>query len=104
MVLDTEMIIVLTILVATASLLILDKIRIDVVAILCMLALAWAGILQPLEALAGFSSNAVITMIAVMIMGRGIARTGVMAGFARLVLRYAGNSRRRIVHPSRRFI
>ncbi len=94
---DTGIMIVLIILVATAALLILDIIRIDVVAILCMLALAWTGILQPLEALAGFSSNAVITMIAVMIMGRGITRTGVMAGFARLVLKYAGNSRRRIV-------
>jgi len=96
-VIDTGIMIVLIILVATAALLILDIIRIDVVAILCMLALAWTGILQPLEALAGFSSNAVITMIAVMIMGRGITRTGVMAGFARLVLKYAGNSRRRIV-------
>ncbi|MBN1376298.1 MAG: SLC13 family permease [Dehalococcoidia bacterium] len=92
-----DIIIVLIILIATAFLLILDKIRIDVVAILCMLALAWTGILQPLEALSSFSSNAVITMIAVMIMGRGIARTGVMAGFARLVLKYAGNSRRRVV-------
>ncbi|MBN1376518.1 MAG: SLC13 family permease [Dehalococcoidia bacterium] len=94
---DTEIIIVLVILVATALLLILDKIRIDVVAILCMLSLAWTGILQPLEALAGFSSNAVITMIAVMIMGRGIARTGVMSGFARLVFKCVGNSQRRIV-------
>jgi len=96
-VMNTEIIIVLVILVATAVLLILDKIRIDIVALLCMLALAWTGILQPLEALAGFASNAVITIIAVMIMGRGIARTGVMSSFARMILKYAGNSRRRIV-------
>jgi di/tricarboxylate transporter len=62
-----------------------------------MLALAWTGILKPLEALSGFASNAVITMIAVMILGRGIARTGLMEGFSRLVLKYAGNSQRRIV-------
>jgi di/tricarboxylate transporter len=53
--------------------------------------------LEPLEALSGFSSNAVITMIAVMIMGGGIARTGLMEGFSRLVLKYTGNSQRRIV-------
>jgi len=94
---DTEVIIVLSILVVTAILLIVDKLRIDVVAILCMLALAWTRILEPLEALSGFSSNAVITIIAVMILGRGVARTGVMAGFARLALKYAGNSQRRIV-------
>lgn len=94
---DAEIIIVLSILVIVAVLLIVDKLRIDVVAILCMLALAWTGVLEPLEALSGFSSNAVITMIAVMIMGRGIARTGLMEGFSRLVLKYTGNSQRRIV-------
>ena len=94
---DTEIIIVLSILVITAILLIVDKLRIDIIGILCMLALAWTRILEPLEALSGFSSNAVITIIAVMILGRGIARTGVMAGFARLALKYAGNSQRRIV-------
>jgi di/tricarboxylate transporter len=94
---NTEIIIVLSILVVVAVLLIVDKLRIDVVAILCMLALAWTGVLEPLEALSGFSSSAVITMIAVMIMGRGIVRTGVMAGFSRLALKYAGNSQRRIV-------
>jgi di/tricarboxylate transporter len=94
---EPEIIIVLSILAVVAILLITDKLRIDVVAILCMLALAWTGILEPREALSGFASNAVITMIAVMIMGRGIARTGVMAGFSRLVLKYTGNSQRRIV-------
>ncbi len=94
---DNEIIIVLSILALVAILLIIDKLRIDIIAILCMLALAWTGILTPLETLAGFSSNAVITMLAVMIMGKGIARTGLMAGFARLALRYSGNSQRRIV-------
>ena len=94
---DPEIVIVLSILVIVAILLIVDKLRIDVVAILCMLALAWTGVLEPLEALSGFSSNAVITMIAVMIMGGGIARTGLMEGFSRLVLKYTGNSQRRIV-------
>ena len=94
---DTDIIIVLSILLVTAILLIVDKLRIDIIGILCMLALAWTGVLEPLEALSGFSSNAVITIIAVMILGRGIARTGVMAGFARLASKYAGNSQRRIV-------
>lgn len=94
---DREIIVVLSILAVTAILLIVDKLRIDMVAILCMLALAWTGVLEPLEALSGFSSNAVITVIAVMILGRGAARTGVMAGFARLASKYAGHSQRRIV-------
>ena len=94
---NAEIIIVLAVLVIIAILLIQDKLRIDVVAILCMLSLAWSGILEPLEALSGFASNAVITMIAVMIMGRGIARTGLLEGFSRLALKYSGNRQRRIV-------
>ena len=94
---SSDIIIVLSILVIVATLLILDRLRIDIVALICMLALAWTGILKPLEELSGFASNAVITMIAVMIMGRGIARTGLMEGFSRLVSKYTGNSQRRIV-------
>jgi di/tricarboxylate transporter len=94
---DLQIIIVLSISVVVAILLIVDKLRIDIVALLCMLALAWTGVLEPLEALSGFSSNAVITMIAVMIMGRGIARTGLMEGFSKLTLKYTGNGQRRII-------
>ena len=95
--LDTGIITVLAILVAVAVLLIIDRLRIDVVAILCLLALAWSGVLEPLETLAGFSSNAVIAMIAVMIMGRGIARTGIMDRFSRIILKVSGTSQPRII-------
>ncbi len=87
---------VLIILVAVVILLAFDLLRIDIVGMLCMLALAWTGVLSPQDSLAGFSSNAVIAMIAVMILGRGIARTGLMDRFASLVLRIAGNRRRRL--------
>lgn len=94
---NIDIIIVLSILFMTAILLIVDKLRIDIVAVLCMLALAWTGILSPSEVLSGFSSNAVITMIAVMILGRGISRTGLMAGFSQLALKFTGSSRPRII-------
>ncbi len=94
---DAEVIIVLSILLVTAVLLIVDILRADIVAILCMLSLGWTGILEPLEALSGFSSNAVISIIAVMIMGRGIARTGMMDRFSLLVLKIAGNNPSSIV-------
>jgi len=68
---DASIVIVLTILAATVVFLVFEIVRIDVVAILYMLALGWAGMLQPQEMLSGFSSNAVIAMMGVMIMGRG---------------------------------
>lgn len=41
----------------------------------CMLVLGWTGVLTQQETLSGFSCNAVIAMIAVMILGQGIANT-----------------------------
>jgi len=93
----TEIIVVLIVLTITVILLALDLLRIDIVGILCMLALAWTGVLSPLESLSGFSSNAVIAMIAVMVLGRGIGRTGLMDRFAGWVLRVAGDERSRLV-------
>jgi len=88
---------VLSVLILTVLLLVLGVLRIDLVAVLCMLALGWFGILTPGEALSGFSSNAVIAMIAVMVMGNGVAKTGVMNRFASFILRVAGSSRRKLI-------
>ncbi len=95
---DTDIIIVLTILAATVFLLILDRIRIDVVAICCMLALGWTGILAPQEMFSGFSSNAVIAMMSVMILGKGIARTGIMEGFSKWVIHKAGTKKSKLIN------
>lgn len=96
MTMDAGIIIVLLILSATVLMLILDVVRIDVVAISCMLVLGWTGILTPQEMFSGFSSNAVVAMMAVMIMGRGISRTGLMDKFSIAVIRMAGPGRRSI--------
>jgi di/tricarboxylate transporter len=94
---DQEIVLVLIVLAITAILLVFDIIRIDIVAILCMLTLGWTGVLEPLETLGGFSSNAVIAMVAVMIMGRGIASTGVMDSVSRIIINRVGNNESRIV-------
>lgn len=92
-----DILIVCAILIGTMAMLAFEVVRIDVVAILCMLALGWTGILEPQEMLSGFSSNAVIAMMAVMIMGSGVARTGIMDRFSRQVLARVGTSRRKII-------
>ena len=87
-----EIMTVFSVLILTVLLLVFGVLRIDLIAVLCMLALGWFGILTPGEALSGFSSNAVIAMIAVMAMGNGVAKTGVMNRFAGFILGIAGNS------------
>ena len=94
---DASMLTVLVILLGTIIMLVFEIVRIDVVAIVCMLALAWTGVLTPNESLSGFSSNAVIAMMAVMILGRGIAKTGIMDQFSRAVLKKVGASKPRIL-------
>ena len=94
---EIEIATVLAILIITIILLIFEIFRIDLIAILCMLALGWTGILKPLEALSGFSSNAVIAMISVMIMGNGIAETGIMKTLSKFLIRLAGKSRSKII-------
>jgi len=94
---DSGVIIVLVILSVTAIMLVVDVVRIDIVAIGCMLALGWTGILNPQEMFSGFSSNAVIAMLSVMILGRGIARTGIMDGFSKFIISKAGTRKRNLV-------
>ena len=94
---EPGVIIVLLILAVTVIMLVIDVVRIDIVAIGCMLALGWTGVLNPQEMFSGFSSNAVIAMLSVMILGRGIARTGIMDEFSKVIISKAGTSKRNLV-------
>jgi di/tricarboxylate transporter len=95
--LDIQIIIVLGILIATVIMMVFEIFRIDVVAIITMLALGWSGILSPDEMLKGFSSNAVISMLAVMILGYGITTTGVMEKFSEIILSKVGNDKNKVI-------
>ena len=74
-----------------------ERVRVDLVALLVMASLALAGILTPVEALSGFSSAAVVTVWAVLILSAGLARTGVAGSIGHRVLGLAGDSETRLV-------
>jgi di/tricarboxylate transporter len=76
---------------------IFEWIRVDVVGIIVMVALPLLGLVTPGEAISGLSSNAVVSIIAVMIIGAGLDRTGVMRSLAHLILKFAGRSENRIM-------
>lgn len=88
---------VLGVVLVTIVLFITEWLRVDVVAILIMVALPLLGLLDGREAFKGFSSTAVISIIAVIIMGRGLDHTGVINRGVRPLLRIAGASRRRMI-------
>lgn len=87
----------LVILVMTVVLFVSEWLRVDVIAICIMLALAWLGLVTPAEAFSGFASNAVISIIAVMILGYGVDRSGIMQRLTQPILRVAGTSQSRLV-------
>jgi di/tricarboxylate transporter len=94
---DPQLIIVLAILAVTIVLIVTELWRIDLVALMAMLALTWVGAISPEEARSGFSSNAVLAIIGVMVMGRGLFMSGITDRLASFILRVAGAGRRRIV-------
>ena len=89
--------VVLGILAITVVLIITEAFRIDIVALLAMLALVWTGSITPEQARSGFSSNAVLAIIGVMIMGRGLYRAGITEQIAKFILQVAGKGKRRIL-------
>ena len=94
---DPSIITVLIILIMTVAMIVFDLVRIEVAALLCMLALGWTGVLTPQEALSGFSSNAVIAMMGVMILGQGVAKTGIMDRFSQAILKRVGTNKSRVI-------
>ncbi len=94
---NPEIITVLLVLIITVALIVTEVLRIDVVAILAMLSLVWLNTIEPAQALSGFSSNAIIAIIAVMILGRGLFKSGITYHIASFILSIAGTARRRIV-------
>lgn len=85
-------ILIFAILIFALVLFISERIRIDLVALLVLVALALTGLLSPEEAFSGFSSPAVITVWSVFIISGGLTRSGVADVIARFILRLAGRS------------
>ena len=96
-VLTKDMVIVFFLLGGAILLFIFDLLRVDLVGLLMMVLLPLTGVVSPEEAIAGLSSNAVVSIIAVMILGAGLNKTGVMNEVAARIIRIAGGSEIRIM-------
>ena len=85
-----ENILVLSILAGAMVLFVTEKVRVDVVALLVLLALILTGLISSREAFAGFSSPAVITVWAVFIISGAVYQTGIADMLAVRMLQVAG--------------
>lgn len=88
---------VLAVLAITIALFVFEVVRVDVVALSVMVLLGLLGLVPSDQLFNGFASNAVISIIAVMILGAGLDRTGVMTVVAAFILRIGGKTANRII-------
>jgi len=99
---------VCAILLLTIYLFAFEVVGVDVAAVTVMVLLGLTTLLAPLMGLEqglvsnknlfdGFASNAVISIIAVMIIGAGLDKTGIMSKVAGFILKYAGATETRII-------
>ncbi len=94
---DGNLVATLAVVVVAMLLLLSDRLRPDLVALAVVVALGGLGVLSPRTALSGFSSPAVITILAIFIMAEGLNRTGVTHLVGRLLMRLGGRSEGRLV-------
>src|SRR5210317_2619720 len=85
-----EIALVLAILAISLVLFISEVIRMDLVALLVLGALAITGLVDSTQAFAGFSNSAVITVWAMFILSEGLTRTGIADIIGRQVMKLGG--------------
>ena len=95
--LNTQEALLLAIIAVTLALLVSNRVRPDLVALLTLLALGISGVLSVNEALAGFSRPAVITMVGLFVITDALEQTGVVQWLADRLAQLGGNSEWRIV-------
>lgn len=99
---------VMAILIFTIFLFAFEVVEVDVAAIVVMVLLGLSSLLAPFIGLEeglvatshlfdGFASNAVISIIAVMIIGSGLDKTGIMSQVASFIMRIGGSTEQRII-------
>lgn len=93
----TELMIVLTLLAAAIAMFALNRPRMDVVAILALVALPLTGIITLEESLAGFSDPNIILIATLFVLGEALVRTGVAQHTGDLLVRHAGASEVRLI-------
>jgi di/tricarboxylate transporter len=93
----TEILLVFVILSVTIALFVSDRLRLDLVALLALLALTLTGIITPREALAGFSDPVVIMLAGLFVVSTGLFQTGVAERMGKILGRLAGKSEVRLI-------
>jgi len=93
----TDIALTLAIIVMAMILFATEKLRVDLVALLVLLAVSITGLVEKEEVFLGFANSAVITIWAVYIVSGGLFKTGVADKLGSIILRLSGSSEARLI-------
>ena len=74
-----------------------NRLRVDVVGLIVMIALILLGLVTPQEGISGFANEAVVTVAAMFVLSAGLVRTGAIDIVGRWIQRMAGSSELRLL-------
>lgn len=94
---NAEIALTLAIIIVAVILFATEKLRVDVIALLVLLTVAYIGLIPAEAVFAGFASPAVITVWAVYIVSAGLFKTGVAEMLGEWITRVAGTSEPRLI-------
>lgn len=94
---NPQLLIVLGLLVASVVMFVINKPRMDAVALIMLVLLPFTGVITMGEALAGFSDSNIVLIAALFVIGEGLVRTGVAQRLGDWLAAKAGSSETRLL-------
>lgn len=94
---NPNLVITLVILATAIVLFLSERLSVDLIALLVLVALGLSRVLTPQEVFSGFSDSAVITIMSVFVLAYSLEVTGVAEKMGNLVARLAGKSEARLI-------
>lgn len=93
---NRELILTLVILAVAIVLFLSERLSIDLVALLVLVALGFGGVLTSQEVFSGLSDTAVITLLAIFVLAHSLETTGIAERLGNLLVRTAGKNEKRL--------
>jgi di/tricarboxylate transporter len=94
---NTQLLVVLALLIASVIMFVINKPRMDAVALIMLVLLPFTGVVTMGEALAGFSDPNIVLIAALFVIGEGLVRTGVAQRLGDWLTATAGASETRLL-------
>ncbi|HLP82129.1 MAG TPA: SLC13 family permease, partial [Nitrosomonas sp.] len=94
---NSQLIITVSILVVALVLFLSERLPIDLVALLVLVALGLTRVLTPQEVFSGLSDPAVVTILAIFVLAHGLEATGIAERVGTFLVRTAGGSEIRLI-------